>query len=157
MTTSTVMPLHDALLGFLVADGWPIAHPPAPVPTIETRFAGTALEWTCTGRTFEPQGQVVFDSALPIEVPEDLRPGMAALLIHANWDLLTGAFALSPGTGDIRFRTSLLLPDGAPLLAAAVKGLVYANVLTVDRCLPVLAAASAGEIPIDQALDHLAL
>lgn len=157
MTTATATPLHDALVDFLRADGWPLTVTHLPVPTVETRFAGHGHEWACAGRTFEPQGQVVFDSAVPIAIAERLRPGMAALLIHANWELLTGAFSLAPGSGDVRFRTSLLLPDGAPLEAAAVKGLVYANVLTVDRCLPALAAAASGELGIPEALDRLAL
>ncbi len=54
-------------------------------------------------------------------------------------------------------RTSLLLPDGVPLVRAAVKGLVYANVLTVDRCLGAIAAAAAGEISVAEALERLDL
>jgi hypothetical protein len=157
MTTDTATPLHDALVGFLQADGWPITKPSAPVPTVETRFAGTMAEWTCTGRTFEPQGQVVFDSTLPFVVPEPVQAAMAALLVYANWELLTGAFALSPETGEVRFRTSLLLPDGAALSPPAVKGMVYANVLTVDRCLGPLAAAAVGDLTVADALDRLAL
>ena len=157
MTTVTATPLHDALVDFLRTDGWPITVSSAPVPTVETRFAGHGYDWPCAGRTFEPQGQVVFDSAVPLAISERLRPGMAALLIHANWELLTGAFSLAPDTGDVRFRTSLLLPDGAALVPAAVKGLVYANVLTVDRCLPALAAAASGDLGIPEALERLAL
>jgi hypothetical protein len=157
MTTMTGTPLHDAVVDFLRTDGWPTAVSSTPPPTVETRFAGHGFEWLCSARTFEPQGQVVFDSAVPVAVPERLQASMAVLLIHANWELLTGAFSLSAVSGDVRFRTSLLLPDGAPLTPSAVKGLVYANVLTVDRCLPVLAAAAAGELGIAEALERLAL
>jgi hypothetical protein len=153
----TATPLHDAVAEFLRNDGWPTAVSSGPVPTIDTRFAGHGFEWMCSVRTFEAQGQVVFDSAVPVTVPERLQAAMAVLLIHANWELLTGAFSLAAISGDVRFRTSLLLPDGAPLVPAAVKGLVYANVLTVDRCLPVLAAAAAGELSIPEALERLAL
>lgn len=156
-TTTTATPLLDAMVDFLRTDGWPITLPTGPIPTVKTFFAGHGTEWSCAGRTFEPQGQVVFDSAVPLGIPERLRPGMATLLIHANWELLTGAFSLAPGSGHVRFRTSLLLPDGAALLPAVVKGLVYANVLTVDRCLPALAAAASGELDIPEALDRLAL
>jgi hypothetical protein len=150
-------PLHDAVAGFLRSDGWPVTVTTTPVPTVETRFAGHGHEWPCTARTFERQGQVVFDSAVPLTVPDPLQASMAVLLIHANWELLTGAFSLAAISGDVRFRTSLLLPDGAGLAPAAVKGLVYANVLTVDRCLPVLVAAASGELGVFEALERLAL
>lgn len=154
---ATATPLHDAVVQFLQADGWPVTVTTTPAPTVETRFAGRGHEWPCTARTFERQGQVVFDSAVPLTVPEHLQASMAVLLIHANWELLTGAFSLAAISGDVRFRTSLLLPDGAALAPAAVKGLVYANVLTVDRCLPVLAAAAAGQLGVVEALERLAL
>ena len=156
MTTSTSTPLFDGLLAFLRDDGWPVEVTPGRVPTVETRCAGVLAEWSCTGRTFEQQGQVVFDSALPLTVPEPLRPGIALLLAKANWSLHTGAFALDPATGAVRLRTSLVAPERA-LPAAAAKSLVYANVLIVDRCLGTIDAAARGDLGLPEALDHLAL
>jgi len=154
-------PLFDALVAFLRDDCWPVSvelqAPELEAPRVVTRFGGTTQEWDCAGRTFERQGQVVFDSLLPLTVAQPTRPDLAVLLVRVNWDILTGAFALSPSTGGIRFRTSLLLPDGAPLVRAAVKGLVYANVLTVDRCLGAIAAAAAGEISVAEALELIDL
>jgi hypothetical protein len=157
VSAAVATPLLDALVDFLRSDGWPVALSTAGGAVVETRFAGHGFEWSCAGRTFEPQGQVVFDSAVPLAIPEHLRPSIGVLLIHANWELLTGAFSIAAGSGEVRFRTSLLLPDGAALMPAAVKGLVYANVLTVDRCLPVLALAATGELGVAEALDRLAL
>ncbi len=154
--TSTATPLMDGLVAFLRDDGWPVTLSTAPVPTVETRCAGTTAEWACTGRTFEQQGQVVFDSTLPLAVPEERGPGIALLLAAANWNLHTGAFALEPGTGSVRLRTSLV--STGPLLdAPAAKALVYANVLIVDRCLATLEAAVAGTLDLADALDQLAL
>ncbi len=157
MTTSTAAPLLDGLVEFLRDDGWPVTLPPGPVPSVATRCAGSTSEWDCTGRTFEQQGQAVFDSDLPFTVPPDLRPGVALLLVRANWSLHTGAFALDPATGRVRLRTSLVSTSGGRLEAAAAKSLVYANVLIVDRCLPTLQAAVSGGLGIPQALDQLAL
>ena len=156
MTTSVATPLLDGLVAFLRADGWPVNLPPDQPSPVETRCMGTTAEWTCTGRTFEEQGQVVFDSALPFLVPEELRPGIALLLTKANWSLHTGAFALEPGTGEVRLRTSLVSP-GPLLHAASAKALVYANVLIVERCIPTVDAAVAGTMPVAEALDRLAL
>ena len=144
-------------MAFLRDDGWPVTTPPGPVPTVATRCAGSTTEWACTGRTFEQQGQVVFDSDLPFTVAEDLRPGVALLLVRANWSLHTGAFALDPATGQVRLRTSLVTTPDDGLPAPAAKALVYANVLIVDRCLPTLEAAVAGTLAIPEALAQLAL
>jgi hypothetical protein len=158
MTTgTTTTPLLDGLVAFLRDDGWPVTLPPGPVPSVSTRCAGSTSEWACTGRTFEQQGQVVFDSDLPFLVGEDLRPGMALLLVRANWSLHTGAFALDPATGQVRLRTSLVTTSDAGLPAPAAKSLVYANVLIVDRCLPTLEAAVTGSLGIPDALSQLNL
>ena len=157
MTTTTATPLLDGLVGFLRDDGWPVTLPPGPVPTVVTRCAGSTSEWGCTGRTFEQQGQVVFDSDLPFTVAPDLRPGIALLLVRANWSLHTGAFALDPATGQVRLRTSMVRTSGEGLDPPAAKALVYANVLIVDRCLPTLEAAVDGTLGVTEALDQLAL
>ena len=156
-TTSVATPLLDGLVAFLRDDGWPVTLPTGSVPTVETRCAGSTAEWDCTGRTFEQQGQVVFDSAVPVEVPEGNGPGMALLLAGANWKLHTGAFALDPATGRVRLRTSLVSTSGPLLHAPAAKALVYANVLIVERCLATLQAAAAGDMSLPDALERLDL
>ena len=157
MTTGTATPLLDGLVGFLRDDGWPVDLPPGQVPNVTTRCAGSTAEWSCTGRTFEQQGQVVFDSQMPFTVPDDRRPGIALLLGHANWSLHTGAFAIDPVAGHVRLRTSLVSTSKEPLPAPAAKALVYANVLIVDRCLPTLQAAVSGSLGVAEALAQLAL
>ena len=154
--TSTATPLLDGLAAFLRDDGWPVTVRPGPPATVETRCAGTTAEWTCTGRTFEEQGQVVFDSDLPFTVPEDRGPAMALLLAATNWNLHTGFFALDPATGRIRVRTSFVATAGPLLHAAAAKALVYPNVLIVERCLATLEGAVAGRLGLAEALERLA-
>jgi hypothetical protein len=155
--TSTATPLLDGLIAFLHDDGWPVTRPPEPEPAVHTRCAGSVAEWGCTGRTFEQQGQVVFDSAVPVEVSEDVVPGFALLLAGANWKLHAGAFALDPSTGQVRLRTSLLSTQGPLLHAPAAKALVYANVLIVERCLPTLRAVANGSLGPVEGVQHLQL
>ncbi len=159
MTTDTSVrtagPLLRAVHAFLTSDGWPVEDLDVEASRLATRFAGSTHEWTCTATTYEPQGQVVFDSQVPVDVPTDQQAGLATLLLHANWSMLTGAFALDPAHGAVRFRTSLVLPDAAPLGAAVCKGLVYANVLTVERCLPVLRATVDRTLGLADALESL--
>jgi hypothetical protein len=146
-------PLLAALVSFLESDGWPLSVIDPELSCVQTRFAGSTHEWSCWGRTFEPQGQVVFDSVLPVQVASERQAGVAVLLLRVNATMLTGAFAVDPDVGTIRFRTSVFLPDGAPLIPAISKGLVYANVLSVERCLPAVAAVANGELGLVEALD----
>lgn len=158
MTTSVASALLDGLVAFLRDDGWPVHLPPSEAPTVETRCASATAEWTCTGRTFESKGQVVFDSAVPVQVPEAMAGSIALLLTCVNWALHTGSFAIDTATGGVRVRTSLVVTGDTPLLApAAAKALVYSNVLIVDRCLEPLRDAVAGQLPIEQALEMMDL
>ena len=158
VTTSVATPLLDGLVAFLRDDGWPVHLPDSSIPTVETRCASATAEWTCQGRTFEPQGQVVFDSTLPVEVSEAMAGGIALLLTCVNWGLHTGSFALGTATGAVRLRTSLVVTGETPLLGpAAAKALVYPNVLIVDRCLEPLQEVAGGRLGIEDALERMAL
>ena len=77
-------------------------------------------------------------------------------MVRTNWRLLTGAFQLDLDTGELVFRTMLFLSDGARADRGALPGLVYSNVLTVDRCLAEFKAAAAGGDPV-RAYERLAL
>ncbi|MEJ7763956.1 MAG: YbjN domain-containing protein [Acidimicrobiales bacterium] len=155
MTTGLASPLLDGLVAFLRDDGWPVTLPDGQVATVQTRCAGATIEWDCTGRTFEEQGQVVFDSALPFSVPLDRGPAMGLLLAAANWSLQQGAFGLDPSSGQVRLRTSLIATRGHTLQAREAQGLVHTNVLIVDRCLPTLQAAATGTLDLAEALERL--
>ncbi|HEV8114707.1 MAG TPA: hypothetical protein VGP53_00610 [Acidimicrobiales bacterium] len=149
-------PLLDGLVAFLGQDGWPVHLVATPSPTVETRCAGDSAEWTCVGRTFEAQGQVVFDSNLPVEVPQELAGPVALLLSCLNWDLTVGAFAVDTATGGVRLRTALVVTGAPPQLGAeAAKALVHSNVLIVDRCLGALQEVAGGRLGIEAALERL--
>ena len=78
------------------------------------------------------------------------------MIARTNWRLLTGAFQLDLDSGDLIFRTMLFLSDGVEPNEALLRGLVYGNVLTVDRCLPQVLDAAAGGDAL-AAFDSLAL
>jgi len=155
VTTGLATPLLDGLVAFLRDDGWPVTLPGGPVATVETRCASATTEWACTGRSFEEQAQVVFDSVLPFSVPQERGPAIGLLLAAANWSLQTGAFGLDPTSGQVRLRTSHVCAGGQPLQAFEAKALVHTNVLMVDRCLLTLQAAADGTLDLADALDRL--
>jgi hypothetical protein len=145
------------VLDFLYADGWPV-EPDAfdGVPCIRTRFVGAEDEWDCRARPYDPFGQLAFESVLPITVGADRLDAVTQLVVRTNWRLLTGAFQLDLDSGELVFRTMVFLSDGVELPEPLCRGLVYSNVLTVDRCLAEFKAAAAGEDPI-HAYERLAL
>jgi hypothetical protein len=134
------------MLEFLAGDGWPVAPDTFDdLPCIRTRFVGTDDAWDCRARPYDPFGQLAFESILPLTVEQEHRDAVVQLIIRANWRLLTGAFQLDLDTGELDFRTMLFLSDGAELSKQLCGGLVYSNVLTVDRCLAEFRSAAKGE------------
>jgi hypothetical protein len=133
------------MLEFLAGDGWPVAPDTFDgLPCIRTRFLGSDEEWDCRARPYDPFGQLAFESILPFAVESEHLDAVTQLIVRANWRLLTGAFQLDMDTGELVFRTMLFLSDGAELSEPLCRGLVYSNVLTVDRCLAEFRSAAEG-------------
>jgi hypothetical protein len=145
------------MLEFLSADGWPVAPDTFDgLPCIRTRFIGTDQAWDCRARPYDPFGQLAFESILPVTVEPKHRNTVTQLVVRANWRLLTGAFELDLDTGELVFRTMVFLSGNAELSEPLCRGLVYSNVLTVDRCLAeFMGAASGGDAA--EAFERLAL
>jgi len=145
------------VLDFLSGDGWPVAPDTFDgLPCIATRFDGSTDSWTCRARPYDPFGQLAFESILPLTVASAHLDLVTQLVIRANWRLLTGAFQLDLDSGELVFRTMFFVSDGAEISDSLCRGLIYSNVLTVDRCLAEFKAAATGEDPV-QAYERLAL
>ena len=145
------------MLDFLAGDGWPVAPDTFDdLPCIRTRFLGTDEAWDCRARPYDPFGQLAFESILPVVIEPERRDAVLQLVARTNWRLLTGAFQLDLDTGELDFRTMLFLPEGAELPEPLCRGLVYSNVLTVDRCLAEFRSAAEGG-DVVEAYERLAL
>ncbi len=145
------------VLEFLTGDGWPVAPDTFDgLPCIRTRFVGTEDAWDCRARPYDPFGQLAFESILPLTVEPENAEALTQLVVRTNWRLLTGAFQLDVESGELCFRTMVFLADGVELPEALCRGLVYSNVLTVDRCLAEFKAAAEGEDAV-VAYERLAL
>jgi hypothetical protein len=154
---STTTSFLDQVAAILQDDGWPVERDPAVPRLIRTAFAGSSATWPCEARVFEEQGQIVFDSILPEQVAPDRRAESCYLLARANWEILTGSFLIHLDAGELRFRTSVLCRNDQAAPRDVVLGMLYANVLTVDRCLDDLLAMVRGDVSPDEALERLAL
>jgi len=145
------------VLHFLAGDGWPVAPDTFDgLPCIRTRFDGSTDSWDCRARPYDPFGQLAFESILPLTIPTTELNAVTQLVIRVNWRLLTGAFQLDLDSGELVFRTMFFVSDGAEISESLCRGLIYSNVLTVDRCLAEFRAAAAGDDPA-QVYDRLAL
>jgi hypothetical protein len=145
------------VLEFLANDGWPVEPDTYDgLPCIRSRFIGSNQAWACRARPYDPFGQLAFESILPCTVDEPHRAAVVQLIIQANWHLLTGAFHLDLDTGELVFRTVLLIPNGLEPTNDLCRALVYSNVLTVDRCVAEFMSTAAGADP-RLAFERLAL
>ena len=145
------------VLEFLANDGWPVAPDTYDgLPCIRSRFVGSNEAWDCRARPYDPFGQFAFESILPRTVDEPRRSAILELIVRVNWRLLTGAFQLDLDSGEMTFRTVLLIPDGGELTDTLCRGIVYSNVLTVDRCLAEIMDVATGGDPL-LAYERLAL
>jgi hypothetical protein len=146
--------LFDAFCVALQGDGWPVTRRGTGPHVVETSFAGTQHTWRCEGRVFEEQGQIVFDSILPEVLDADRQADACAVLARVNWEIITGAFIMDADGREMRFRTALLTPLSMALYPDLALAMVYANVLTVDRCLADLVSMlhDAGAVGADNGI-----
>lgn len=153
--------IYDCMAAFFVEDGWS----PEPVdggPALCMSCRGENGQWACIAQAVEDERLFLFYSASPVDVPPDKRTAVAEFITRANYGMLTGAFELSFDDGDLRFRTSLRLPDLPPavlladgLLARLIREVVYVNVQTMDRYLPGLHGVVHNGVDAAQAVAYL--
>jgi hypothetical protein len=81
---------------------------------------------------------------------------LVAMLLRVNWRLLVGGFQINLDSREVAFRTALML-NGQRLTTELLKGVVYGNVLTMNRCIDEVLAAFRGERSAAESFERLAL
>jgi hypothetical protein len=116
-------------------------------PVIRAGFRGDHGTWVCFVRVDEEKKHFLFHSIMGMNIPLQYRAAVVEYITRVNYVLPLGNFEMDLDSGDIRFRTSLETPEGE-LSVAIVRGLVYANVHTMDHYFPgVMAVVHAGLSP----------
>jgi len=140
------MAILDTLKRFLTDDDWNFEE-------IEGRnalrmgFQGEDGSWMCVVQARDEQEQFVFYSILPVQVPPERRAAIAEFLTRANYGMVLGNFEMDFEDGEVRFKTSIDV-EGAALLPALIKPMVYANVTMMNRYYSgILAVAHGGAEP----------
>lgn len=86
---------------------------------------------------------VNFYSSLRVNVMPPDRPRTSELLMRANFGLKYGNFEMDYDDGELRYKTSLIFPDGA-LTEEGVRRLVLINLMTMNRYLPAIMSVAFG-------------
>jgi hypothetical protein len=100
------------------------------------KFAGFTI-------AYDDRSQLCFYTVLPIQAPESRRFGVVEFIARANYNMIIGNFEIDMSDGEIRYKTSIDI-EGGTLTQMMCKNLVYANVTTMDRYFPGLAAVISG-------------
>jgi hypothetical protein len=143
----------DVLVSTLEEQGWSLL----PVPgqsAVGGAVKGQNGTWSWFASGLEDEGRLVFYSVYPTNVPPDRRPAVAELLTRVNYASALGNFEMDFDDGEVRYRTSIEVPD-AVATSALLAPIAYANIAAADRFLPafqqVLEAACSPEEALEAA------
>lgn len=139
-------PMMDVVLRFFEEEQWSYQNVEGK-PVIRAGFRGDHGTWVCYVRVDEEKKLFVFHSLLGMNIPQQYRATVVEYITRVNYSLPVGNFDMDLDSGDVRFRTSTILPEGE-FSVAIVRGLVYANVHTIDHYFPgFMAVIHAGLSP----------
>ena len=142
--------IFNSMSAFFEQDEWPAERLPDR-PVLRMMFAGDDAQWTCFAQSRAEQEQFIYYSVAPVKAPAERRAAMAEFITRANYGMIIGNFELDFSDGEVRYKTSIDV-EGAELVPAVIRQLVYANVLTMDRYLKGIMAVAFGGVDPEMAV-----
>jgi len=147
--------LLETIKQFFKEDNWSFTESQADTG-LSLRFAGKSGQWNCYARVREQEGQFIFYSYAPIDVPKAKYPPIIKYITRANFGLSIGDFEFNFLMGTIQFKTSIdVNGEESKLSFALIKHLVYGNVVTMDKYLPGLELVVKGKATAEQAIAQI--
>ena len=145
------MNLFDALSGFLKDESWEfVASDDDSRLTLDFAGVNAKLRIFCIIR--REHNQALFYTVCPFHAPEELRPAVAELLTRANSQLIIGNFELNFDTGEIRYKTSLEIPESTVSIEI-LRPLLFTSAVMMDSFMPaVIGVLHGGKSPADALL-----
>jgi len=120
-------------------------------PVLYSGFNGNHVQWDFSlyARQTDPCMFLLgVNSFIPNKTPEARRQACIELLTRINFELSLGCFELNLADGEIRFRTSAMVP-GADITPGIVEQLLRSNLHIVDERYPqIMAVLYAGATPM---------
>jgi hypothetical protein len=139
-------PLMDVVLQFLQEDRWhyqKVENKPA----VRTGFRGERGTWVCYIMVDEAERRVLIHALMGMNFPRQFYSQINEYITRVNYRLPVGNFEMNLDTGDVRFRTSVEVPDGQ-ISSGQVRALAYTNVRAMDYYFPgVVAVVHSGLSP----------
>ena len=121
-------------------------------PVLYSGFNGDNVQWDFSlyARETSPGHFLLgVNSFIPNKTPADRRTAIMELLTRINFDLAVGCFELDLADGEIRFRTSMILP-AADITPGIIEHLLRSNFSIVDERFPqITAVLYSGATPAD--------
>lgn len=111
-------------------------------PMLYSGFNGDNVQWNFSSHAREISPGIFLlgvNSFIPNKTPSERRTTTAELLTRINFELSVGCFELDLTDGEIRFRTSLILP-ATDITPGIIEHLVRSNLSIVDERFPQIAA-----------------
>ena len=90
-------------------------------------------------------------SFIPNKARPERRAAVAELLTRINWELSLGCFEMNYADGEIRFRTSMILPS-ADITDAIAEHLIRSNLCIVDERMAQIMAVLYSDVTPEDAL-----
>ena len=119
-------------------------------PALFSGFNGDNVQWdfNLTAREMSPgMFQLGVNSFIPNKAVPAQRTAATELLTRINFELALGCFEMNLADGEIRFRTSVILPAG-DITPGIVEHLLRSNICIVDERYPqIMAVLYAGVAP----------
>ncbi len=125
--------IFQSVSAFFEAEKWPVSKVKDQA-SLSMLFKGSHLEWTCLANAYEDERTFVFYSFCPFKASKESYPRVAELISRLNYAQLCGNYEMGYLDGEIRFRTSIEVPD-SELSHLLIDRVVYNNVATVDMFL----------------------
>ena len=123
-------------------------------PVLYSGFNGDNVQWDFSlyaRETSQCHFLLGVNSFVPNKTPLARRPAIMELLTRINFDLAVGCYELDLTDGEIRFRTSIILP-GADITDAIAEHLIRSNLCIVDERMPRIMAVLYSDITPEEAL-----
>jgi len=132
----------DTLGRFLEQDGW---HPQRVEghPFYRMGFNGKNGSYVCFAQIMLKLDQMLFYASMPLNVPENARPGVAEFITRSNYGLRIGTFEIDFSYGEVRYKSSLDF-EGQELTPNLIRNAIIPAVLTIDRYAPGLMSVIYG-------------
>ena len=123
--------IMDVVLRFFREDQWNFQKI-KDKPVVRAGFRGEHGTWVCFARVDEENRRFLFHSTMGLNIPVQYRAAVVEYLTRVNYGLPIGNFEMNLDTGDVRYKTSLEIPE-CPLDVSVVRALAYTNVRAMDR------------------------